>query len=141
MKMLSEHEVFAKRNAQNNFLKQFSGVASTVDRIPDSLSVLVSEMSSLGESMMRKIIKRYSIGTDGSNDMIEFDNLVDLISLFKFNCHFADIQELKFYLFNQGIIEESMKQHTLRKDKIYIDCEVLFRKLKECYGKLGFSQT
>ena len=72
--------------------------------MPDILKVLVSEMVTLGESMMRKIIRRYSVGDNGG-EMIEFDSLVDLISLFKYNCQFADRNELKSYLFNQGIIE------------------------------------
>jgi hypothetical protein len=70
-----------------------------LDRVPDSLRVLVSEMSTLGESMLRKILRRYSIG-DQNSEVIEFDSLVDLISLFKYNCLFADRNELKFYLFN-----------------------------------------
>ena len=97
-------------------------------------------MATLGESMIRKILRRYSIG-DEQGEVIEYDSLVDLISLFKYNCLYADRNELKFYLFNQGVIEQSMRQHNLRKDKLYIDCEVLMVKLRDCREKLGFSKS
>ncbi len=97
-------------------------------------------MVTLGESMIRKIIRRYSVGDEGG-EMIEFDSLVDLITLFKYNCQFADRNELKSYLFNQGVIEQSLRQHTLRKDKLYIDCEVLVAKLRDCSHQLGFREN
>jgi hypothetical protein len=61
------------------------------DRVPDSLAVLVSEMHHLGESMIRKVIKRFSISDpDNDGEMIEFESLIDLIGLFKYNCMFSD---------------------------------------------------
>ena len=92
---------------------------------------------------MRKIMRKYSIGSpDPSNtttrDVIEFEALIDLLRLFKFNCGFADRNELRTYFFNTGLIEESLRQHRLQKDKIYLDCELLFDKIKACYKELGF---
>lgn len=78
---------------------------------------------------------------DEGGEMIEFDSLVDLISLFKYNCQFADRNELKSYLFNQRVIEQSLRQHALRKDKLYIDCEVLVAKLRDCAHQLGFREN
>ena len=60
--------------------------------------------------MIRKVIKRFSISDpDNETDVIEFQSLVDLISHFKYNCMTADRQELKFYFFNQGVIEKSLR--------------------------------
>jgi len=54
--------------------------------------------------MMRKIMKKYSISDEENGELIEFESLIDLISLFKFNCKLEDRNDLKFYLFNQGVI-------------------------------------
>lgn len=68
------------------------------------MKVLVSEIANLGESFVRKTMRKYSI-VDSGSEMIEFDGLIDLLQVFRFNCQLADVNELKFYLFNQGVIE------------------------------------
>ncbi len=70
-------------------------------------------MANLGESLMRKIMRKYSIGDGTNSDVIEFENIIALISLFRFHCQYADKNELKFYLFNTGLVEQSLKNHHL----------------------------
>jgi hypothetical protein len=37
-------------------------------------------------------------------DLIEFDNLVKVIGMFKYNCRFADTVDLRYWLFNKNCI-------------------------------------
>ena len=38
--------------------------------------MLVSEMANLGESLMRKIIRKFSIGDGTNSEVIEFENII-----------------------------------------------------------------
>lgn len=75
MKMRTEREVALKRLAQGNFLQRFeSEQKSTYERVPDSIKVLCSEMFDLGESMIRKCIRRYAVNDPQTKtDLIEFE--------------------------------------------------------------------
>lgn len=81
---------------------------------------------------------KYSV-YDSDSQMIDLSSLVDFLQLFNFVSTRRDKDELKFYLFNQGVVEQSMKQHTLRKDKLYIDVDVLFASIRKHYAQMGLT--
>ena len=57
---------------------------------------------------MRKTMAKYSV-YDSDSQMIDLSSLVDFLQLFNFVSTRRDMDELKFYLFNQGVVEQSMK--------------------------------
>ena len=51
---------------------------------------------------------KYSV-YDSDSQMIDLSSLVDFLQLFNFVSTRRDMDELKFYMFNQGVVEQSMK--------------------------------
>ena len=88
--------------------------------------------------MIRKVMTRYSVqDPDDGAYMIEIRSLADMMTYFNYECSATDRQELKFFLFNNGAIEKSLRQHNLRKDKVYIDIEVLLDLIKQEFNRMG----
>jgi hypothetical protein len=60
--------------------------------------------------MIRKVMTRYSVqDPDDGAYMIEIRSLADMMTYFNYECSATDRQELKFFLFNNGAIEKSLR--------------------------------
>ena len=89
-------------NAENNFYSAIKGIGGqfiAVDRVPDCLRVFVSEIETLGESLVQGIVKRYSIFPE-KKQLIELDMLIKVLALFKYSVSQADRNDLRGYIFN-----------------------------------------
>ena len=74
MKLNTDADFIRRQNAEYQWKQQLRGMHQAEERIPDSLRVLCSEMNALGESFVRKVIKKYSVYDPETNsDLIEFD--------------------------------------------------------------------
>jgi len=80
-------------------------------------------MATLGETMLHSTIGKYAIlGDDDAGKecyMIEMDELIIVIGLFKYRFLSGDRNDLRCYLFNNSLIATS--KNLPKKDKIYID--------------------
>jgi hypothetical protein len=75
-------------------------------------------------------MKKYSVGGGKEDDVIEFSSFVDMLTLYKYYCSIVDCNELKFWLFNHGLISLSNEKH-LKKDTFYINCRFLIQTLNK----------
>lgn len=139
MEIRTDRDFAMRQQKEYDWRQQIRGHTLGHDRVPDSLRVLTSEMHALGETFVRKVMKKYSVwDPQTDSEMIEFDMLCDMIAVFKYNMTAADRSELKWYLFNTKAIQDSLKDHRLVKNKIYIDVDVLTERLRDAYRRLGF---
>jgi len=90
--------------------------------IPDSIRLLVSEVSQLGERFFIQTMRKYSVGGGKDDEVIEFNSFVDMLTLYKYHCSLVDCNELKFWLFNHSLISLKKEEH-LKKDTFYINCK------------------
>ena len=110
---------------------------SIQDVTPDCVKVLVSEYATLGETLISQTMSHFAVidQTEGASDVIEFASLVQIISMLKYSCQFADENDLRFWLFNKSVITKTPKFY--QQDRIYIDCERLLWALREEGKRLG----
>ena len=98
-------------------------------------------MTALGETMLRNTIGKYSILADDDSGkeryMIEMDELIIVIGLFKYQFLSGDRNDLRCYLFNNSLIATS--KDLPKKDKIYIDVGNLITSMKNDLKALGLS--
>lgn len=106
--------------------------------MPDAIRLLVSEVSQLGERFFMQTMRKYSVGEGKDNDVIEFNSFVDMLTLYKYHCSLVDCNELKFWLFNNGLISLKSEDH-LKKDTFYITCKQLIDTLKKIHELKGLS--
>jgi hypothetical protein len=89
-------------------MKAIRGVdtKSIEDVMPDCVAVLVSELASVGETLIKQQIRQFSSQTDkpGESDVIEFKNLSEMIGKFKYHLGSADEIDLRYWLFNQDLM-------------------------------------
>ena len=86
--------------------------------MPDCVKALMAEYAALGETIIMQAVRQYSIQGHREDfydsqmpkcdkdygDLIEFDNLVKVFGMFKYNCRFADTCDLRYWLFNKECI-------------------------------------
>jgi hypothetical protein len=63
-----------------------------------------------------------------NQDVIEFQSLVCIMSMFKFNCTIEDEKDLRYWLFNKEVITTTPKFHM--EDRLYLHCNSLIKALK-----------
>ena len=68
------------------------------------------------------------------SDVIEFQSLVQIMSMFKFNCTIEDENDLRFWLYNKDVLTKTPKFYI--QDRLYLDCDKLIEKLREESRKL-----
>lgn len=108
---------------------------------PDCVKILISEMVSLGEAMIGDAIGKYSVLGDDEDGkecyMIELDELIKVIALFKYRFLSGDRNDLLSYLFNNSLIATS--KVLPKKDKIYINVGNLMTSMKKDLKTLGLT--
>ena len=108
---------------------------------PDCVKILISEMVSLGETMIGDTIGKYSVlGDDEDGNecyMIELDELIKVIALFKYRFLSGDRNDLLSYLFNNSLMATSTVLP--KKDKIYINVGSLMTSMKKDLKTLGLT--
>ena len=141
MRMRTDQEVAARREAKSSFLKKFQVADGGLSlSMPDSIKLLVCEVADLGDKFFAKTLKKYSIGGGNQDDVIEFNSFVDMLTVYKYYCSNFDCNELKFWMFNHGLISLSSENH-LKKDTFYINCRTLISTLKKIQESKGLKTT
>lgn len=85
---------------------------------------------------MRHTLHQFGVGDGQGNIMIALHDLVHVIKLFHYNCTQIDRNELRFWVFNNGLIIDA-PQH-FREDVIFLDTVKVIQCLKDEYRAMGF---
>lgn len=83
-------------------------------------------------------MKKFSVGGGKDEDVIEFNSFVDMLTLYKYHCSLVDCNELKFWMFNHGLISLKSEEH-LKKDTFYIICKQFIDTLKKIQAQKGLT--
>ena len=76
---------------------------------------------------MQQTIKRFSVGDGKEGSLIELKDLVQVIRLFGFICSKYDLDELRWWIFNQCLIAQTPQ--FFRQETILVDAAKLMQKL------------
>lgn len=110
--------------------------------VPDCIKILVSEMASLGESLVRNTINKFSIVSDDPAGkecyMIELDALIEVIIMFKYNFHpLKDRHDLRCFIINNSLI--ALNKDLPKPEGIYLNVNLLIDAMKLSGRNLGLN--
>jgi hypothetical protein len=94
--------------------------------VPDCIKILASESYSLGQSMVRQVMKKYSFYDDKSDEfLIEFNHFLRVIEHFNYICSLEDKNELRYWIFNHNLFAVTPKYFA--QDRIFMSIEKILK--------------
>ena len=92
MKVEQPEDFEVKKKEQIKFISAIRGLGGQyiADVIPTCVKVLISECHSLGETLLRQTLRKFSVGDGRGGSLIEFHEIVRILQMFRYNCTTTD---------------------------------------------------
>jgi len=129
MKIDTSADLVRRSEAESSFYAAVRGIQAPAQLVPLPVRFLANEVSLLGDLFVAQTIEKHAMVDDQGQVLIEFDSLVVALQRFEYICSKEDRNELRTWLYNNGLFVSAPRYYD--KHSIFIGLDNLLKALKK----------